>query len=61
MTESATSARQLPRGGGGAAPARGGGTRLPAPEKIKKPANILVTAGDHAYLADFGIAHTQGD
>lgn len=26
-----------------------------------KPANILVTAGDHAYLADFGIAHTQGD
>ncbi|MFE9575734.1 protein kinase [Nocardia sp. NPDC006044] len=26
-----------------------------------KPANILVTAADHAYLADFGIAHTEGD
>ncbi|MEV6554600.1 protein kinase [Nocardia sp. NPDC051756] len=26
-----------------------------------KPANILVTAADYAYLADFGIAHTEGD
>ncbi|MFF3225367.1 protein kinase [Nocardia suismassiliense] len=26
-----------------------------------KPANILVTAADHAFLADFGIAHTEGD
>ncbi|GAA5084615.1 hypothetical protein GCM10023319_29780 [Nocardia iowensis] len=26
-----------------------------------KPANILVTAADFAYLADFGIAHTEGD
>lgn len=26
-----------------------------------KPANILVTATDYAYLADFGIAHTEGD
>ncbi|MEU7628879.1 protein kinase [Nocardia sp. NPDC049220] len=26
-----------------------------------KPANILVTDADFAYLADFGIAHTEGD
>ncbi|MEV6275684.1 protein kinase [Nocardia sp. NPDC051832] len=26
-----------------------------------KPANILVTEADFAYLADFGIAHTEGD
>ncbi|MEV0435524.1 protein kinase [Nocardia sp. NPDC050413] len=26
-----------------------------------KPANILVTPADFAYLADFGIAHTEGD
>ncbi|WP_245548092.1 serine/threonine-protein kinase [Nocardia pneumoniae] len=26
-----------------------------------KPANILVTDDDFAYLADFGIAHTEGD
>ncbi|WP_327120218.1 protein kinase [Nocardia sp. NBC_01730] len=26
-----------------------------------KPANILVTDSDFAYLADFGIAHTEGD
>ncbi|MFI6041369.1 protein kinase [Nocardia sp. NPDC051321] len=26
-----------------------------------KPANILVTAADYAFLADFGIAHTEGD
>ncbi|WP_255219293.1 serine/threonine-protein kinase, partial [Nocardia tenerifensis] len=26
-----------------------------------KPANILVTAADYAYLADFGLAHTDGD
>ncbi|WP_425297602.1 protein kinase domain-containing protein [Nocardia asiatica] len=26
-----------------------------------KPANILVTDADYAYLADFGIAHTEGD
>ncbi len=26
-----------------------------------KPANILVTAADFAYLVDFGIAHTEGD
>ncbi|WP_345497849.1 serine/threonine-protein kinase [Nocardia callitridis] len=26
-----------------------------------KPGNILVTEDDYAYLADFGIAHTEGD
>uniref|UniRef100_UPI0005856470 serine/threonine-protein kinase n=1 Tax=Nocardia araoensis TaxID=228600 RepID=UPI0005856470 len=26
-----------------------------------KPANIMVTDADFAYLADFGIAHTEGD